>query len=610
MARVVAARRDVTALLQELHLATVITESDIEDIASDLMDEYQEDLETESLGDEPSDIVRATPMKVTKSRSERRETFEKAERDAYEAQLRERDARINGMHEQVAEYKHQYELACMERDDLRTKLHGTSQKIHDLEEKCRSAPPSHIVQTLQERLAERESTVQSLMLQLSDAKTRCARLEIDCSEWRDKCAVLESEKQRLSSASAVRDVQDQLMSALEKVRLLELDKTYLSRESDRAVARVSVLEEELRRAHASRDELFSRWQTDLTQQQQQQAANMARNPLVEELQRRDREVERMQENLRRQIDEMRTESRATLERETRILRESRDAAVLESETLRVTLRETQEKMHELQAEYRRMRGHLEGELSELRAVVKIKTYEAERASLALEEARAAMKTLQRESQMLRQKLDASKDEYYRLLATVKDGDGSGTSGDKKGDEALKVSDVLAMLTQERDELSQLRRQNLELQTDIAKLLAHRETVARIRETLAAKSRRDERKYGIAGAFANGNGSPTNKTYESDFESEDAESHASEVHDLGGTTAGGTGAGAADAEMSREKDGSFMLMPERDAGLTLEAPSLIMTSAPGSPERSRMSHVSFVEEESFASSNVAPIVITK
>eukprot|EP00762_Andalucia_godoyi_P002275 ANDGO_07536.mRNA.1 hypothetical protein len=471
-------RRDVQSLLTELRLATVLSESDIDEIASDLFSNSSDDdhLHRPQAARQPQSQRQDAqhPAAVPKEHGGSAAPT-KTVVSSLENEVSMLTQRVRALEADLREARHGHELAETENRVLRA-------RISSLEPKAAS------VDSLLSKQAANEK-------ELVHLRGEQGRLERELSAAR--------EESRRGPAGLMLDaLREDLGKEREAKRLVELDKQYLGREVERLQTLVRTTEKD-------RDEWNARYHSllDKYEKQQQQPFGYGNGgngsgskPSLGEEQREKLEAElvsKIEKDVYGRVEKERERLETQVTQQTHILSSlrsqiesigmERDAARRDAEALR-------SQMMVVEGDLRRLRGEHEAETSELRAVVRIKSFEAERSAAACDDLRKDVRAARRDAAVLREKLEAARDEYYRLWADSKIVAGN-SSGGGKGESATRDSDashtpsqemLCRMLDEERSENLKLRRENLVLQADIARLLAHRETITRIKEHIRTR----------------------------------------------------------------------------------------------------------------------------
>lgn len=101
------------------------------------------------------------------------------------------------------------------------------------------------------------------------------------------------------------------------------------------------------------------------------------------------------------------------EKQLRFVKENKDELELKVDNLTGQLKEKTKSYEALMIENRNMARRVEGDLSELRIQLRIKSEELERISNIYEETLTNLKSSKLENEMLRDKVNVLKSEYYK-----------------------------------------------------------------------------------------------------------------------------------------------------------------------------------------------------
>lgn len=205
-----------------------------------------------------------------------------------------------------------------------------------------------------------------------------------------------------SSRSAERD-------AVRAKELLAMDKAYLSQELRAAEARAN---EAAKSADTNGNKVVS-----LEMKVQQLSDQLLNSQLdartgVEE--RITKETERLREDSKREMEALREATKEIIDRENKVLREAKDSAEAESEKVKTNNAFLQNENTRLQTEIVSLQGKNVGDLSELRAELKLKNFELTALGTTFEERMTTMRQTELELQTTKKELEAHKAAFVRL----------------------------------------------------------------------------------------------------------------------------------------------------------------------------------------------------
>ncbi|KAJ0404327.1 hypothetical protein ATCC90586_007641 [Pythium insidiosum] len=280
----------------------------------------------------------------------------------------------------------------------------------------------------QERAALRPA--QALQEELESLKTENDRL-------RERCLAAEE------ASESVNQERDELQ---QRVKLLEADKTFL-------VDVKRQLEEQEARLLSKQKELQSR--LDLSQashasetREMHRVHDEARLQFEKQL---ETELQRFLEMSKREIETIRSSSQMTYERENRLLREARDDALKQIDSLQSRLQAVQTTLEENTLELTRRENAHTTTVATLRNDLKMKHFELSQLGASLDERMTELLSAKRQVELLEQKIRVHQEEFARLETTS----------------TTRISQLEAELELERNKLKQY--EQLEVDLDDAVL---------------------------------------------------------------------------------------------------------------------------------------------
>eukprot|EP01028_Stygiella_incarcerata_P011435 TRINITY_DN6469_c0_g1_i1.p1 TRINITY_DN6469_c0_g1~~TRINITY_DN6469_c0_g1_i1.p1 ORF type:complete len:872 (-),score=307.04 TRINITY_DN6469_c0_g1_i1:21-2528(-) len=244
------------------------------------------------------------------------------------------------------------------------------------------------------------------------------RVKSDFDELQSQFLSLQRNYDALSAAHALLQEQKKSGDAStsqqqHELEILRMDKVYLTKECERQTrdveekkSRLSRVERELESAKQAKEDLFEKYmrtRTDL------------REEFEKEMQQ---EISRIQQETSRELETIRVNAKEVSEREQQSLRDARDHARRELEKAEERVAEIRDKNDSLHSEYRLLKSTMDGQISELRSNLSVKSFELERSSLALDEAKETLASLRHDYEKIQKKFDVLKEEYYSLQSST------------------------------------------------------------------------------------------------------------------------------------------------------------------------------------------------
>ncbi len=126
------------------------------------------------------------------------------------------------------------------------------------------------------------------------------------------------------------------------------------------------------------------------------------------------DLEALKLNTNQEIEKLRSSTKEFYEREIRMLKEARELAVQDKEKHELNEKEINMKYQEAVNELRTIQIGCENRVSELKAELKLKTFEAERTAMLNEENIKNYQKLLLENEKLQKKAELIQNEYYGL----------------------------------------------------------------------------------------------------------------------------------------------------------------------------------------------------
>lgn len=251
-----------------------------------------------------------------------------------------------------------------------------------------------------QRLADECGTLQARVQEAAPAVSRyeAARARLDVLEAQH--ASLEAQ-QLMMSATAQRageeraEMQRRVADTEATLEHLRMDKAYLTKEVEALAARAAESTRQADRAHAECVEL-RRVKEELTAR----LLDVRGDAKDSYEQRLADELATLAGRSRAELDEIRTNQRAAFEREIAGLRDARESALRDAERAHDERAALRSQLDVLQVEHRQLECKYEAQMSELRALLKIKSFELDRAQVRGEEQARDMRALKLECEQV------------------------------------------------------------------------------------------------------------------------------------------------------------------------------------------------------------------
>ena len=205
-----------------------------------------------------------------------------------------------------------------------------------------------------------------------------------------------------SSRSAERD-------AVRAKELLAMDKAYLSQELRAAEARAN---EAAKSADASSNKVVSLEMK--VQQLSDQLLNSQLDARTGVEDRIEKETDRIREDSKREMESLREATREIIDRENKVLREAKESAEAECEKMKTNNAFLQNENTRLQTDIVSQQGKNVGDLSELRAELKLKNFELTALGTTFEERMTTLRQVQLELTTVKGELEAHKAAFVKL----------------------------------------------------------------------------------------------------------------------------------------------------------------------------------------------------
>ena len=327
---------------------------------------------------------------------------------------KERDDAVNELHS--------YGDRLLQSEAVSTRLTRENQDLQ-LQAKHDVASLTSQVAVYEERVANLERSLHSVSLNternigkaarfdeieagLKNAELEKARLTKENGELERKSTVL---------AGDLHATKDELLRDRSLLQSTQTEVKFVVRERDQLQQRVVNLEENLHRLTAAKDDAAeSKVSSVVTLGQEREELRTSYQRQLEA------ELERLRKSHGEELDRVRGVARDVSQRESVVLREARDAALLEVHRARQELEE--EKQNHKLTQQTAQSGHeqMQSQLFELRMAVATKTNEALRLDLSYRETLAIADDSEEQCKLLQKKLEVLKEEFYDMKAGFKE----------------------------------------------------------------------------------------------------------------------------------------------------------------------------------------------
>lgn len=188
-----------------------------------------------------------------------------------------------------------------------------------------------------------------------------------------------------------------------------MDKAYLSRETESQQERIKELIRErdnltssLAELKLSKEELYAKL-----------VENRNQNQLNYE-QKLSEEIEKLSARSKLELEEIRVRQCNTYEREIKSLKDHRDVILLEVDKAQTSYRDKCAQYENLLLEYKQFQVKMQGETSELRSLLKIKSFDLDRLQLVHEDTMRDYREKKVDIEKLEAKFDVLRTDYYAL----------------------------------------------------------------------------------------------------------------------------------------------------------------------------------------------------
>eukprot|EP01028_Stygiella_incarcerata_P011436 TRINITY_DN6469_c0_g1_i2.p1 TRINITY_DN6469_c0_g1~~TRINITY_DN6469_c0_g1_i2.p1 ORF type:complete len:746 (-),score=264.70 TRINITY_DN6469_c0_g1_i2:21-2150(-) len=404
-------RRELVDIVSDLRLNATVTDDELDQMAKELLAESDGDLS--SVGGSPPSLLQEpshpSTMAHFQSGKEVAELvsmlrLELKEKSAQISMLRkEREIKEIELQETIHALKHEKEVQAIEYEAERKKMKAY---YTDVERKLQQQ-----IETVRKKQDEIEKTTPALREKMENWREQLRVLIVSETTYAEiKSVPVEQRTLREYVQSKVFELVDGMKQDMESIRM---DKVYLTKECERQTrdveekkSRLSRVERELESAKQAKEDLFEKYmrtRTDL------------REEFEKEMQQ---EISRIQQETSRELETIRVNAKEVSEREQQSLRDARDHARRELEKAEERVAEIRDKNDSLHSEYRLLKSTMDGQISELRSNLSVKSFELERSSLALDEAKETLASLRHDYEKIQKKFDVLKEEYYSLQSST------------------------------------------------------------------------------------------------------------------------------------------------------------------------------------------------
>eukprot|EP00127_Corallochytrium_limacisporum_P002652 Clim_evm88s134 gene=Clim_evmTU88s134 len=215
------------------------------------------------------------------------------------------------------------------------------------------------------------------------------------------------EGQLATKTEELEDREKELVNVKTQLDMLNLDKGYLSKESETAVARLHRVEEQLETTRRqadelknARDEIYERLVTARESAKQEFEAKL------------NAELASLKDKTHAELADLRNNTRDSHQQELATLRSMREDALAERDRAIQNEREALRRLEEVSTDLRARQIELDGRVVELEAALKAKAFEAERYQIMHQEQSASLRTLTLERDRMRKEVAITQKEFY------------------------------------------------------------------------------------------------------------------------------------------------------------------------------------------------------
>jgi chromosome segregation ATPase len=371
------------------------------------------------------------------------------------------------VHEHVSRVHTQLESVRRDRDTFKEDLASATSELQQMKRELSQS--EEVVKSREQELANLAAStteqINSLRLTASEAEGKFQTVADQGKTYKDTRAKLERlETQHLevtkdrdaavSKYDALQTAASNAAATQQQMELLKMDKSYLERENDTLKQRVSRSEESSDTANRAveglkeeKQQLYDR----LLSIQSDHAAGM--NHKVEE------ELTRLRQQSDLDLLAAQRNAKEMYERENVSLKEARDSARNDAERQSANLKHAQEVATQLEVDYRSLQATADMQITDIRARLKMKSFEHERLAIQMEEIKSDLTQIKLENAKWSKKFEVLKEEYYTL----------------KGDSANRITELSSRLTTTSQSLEHYELIESELDAAVCPSAAHRST---------------------------------------------------------------------------------------------------------------------------------------
>ncbi|KAK9817127.1 hypothetical protein WJX72_009955 [[Myrmecia] bisecta] len=297
------------------------------------------------------------------------------------------------------------ELARVQRENMRVAADAAA----------REQEAELAVVAMQDKVKRLESQLSS---QVVSSEVAAAKVQM-YDELMQRAEELADENQRLrASQTALERAEGDLLALKErlkekdhKLEALAVDKVYLSRE-------VEALQEREQRFLAEADQKAAKI-LDLKKAKQQLMERLTldhQDSKLKDAERLETEVLRIRAAAQADLDRVRRETSEAHEREVRLMKDMRDAAIEGCQRAQAAFKDLQASYEELQLAHRDLQKRADLRSTEQAGEVKLKAFEVDRLQLMYDEKHAALVQAELQVDLLQEKVRVVTNNYYELEA--------------------------------------------------------------------------------------------------------------------------------------------------------------------------------------------------
>jgi len=343
-----------------------------------------------------------------------------------ESELTLREWVLLRVYECTASYKEQIEQMKRETDSLRENLVGASTRHESTQRQLRSAQmdAAGLKSDLERNEVDFRARVKFLEEELRQKTKALNDIEAQSQKFDELSRVqrmLTAENQELkemthNQSESLRQLTNDKRDVSEELRLLKVQFDVAKRDLDDTTRQLRNTEADLERKSSQALDLEAKVRA-VKEKKRTLVAKMEseqQTAVTEVRERVETEISRLRELAKLESDSVRQHMAEVHDKEVSMLREQRDEVEKRLEKATTRLSEEEHAVEELRVANMRMQTNLSSEITELRGMLKLKTYEHERMMLTFEENSTALRQAEIDKEHLQEKVELLRTEYYSM----------------------------------------------------------------------------------------------------------------------------------------------------------------------------------------------------